>query len=148
MALESASSLNKSCSVCLLDVDDFKRFNDTYGHPEGDRALKHIVKYSLNALRQSDIMGRYGGEEFIFLLSGVGEDHVYIAAERIRLAIENHVFSLENGNTVPLTASIGAAVILPDKETNDYAPQLRLAIAHADAALYRAKAQGKNQVCL
>jgi diguanylate cyclase (GGDEF)-like protein len=148
MALESASSLNKTCFVCLLDVDDFKQFNDTFGHIEGDRALQHVVMHSLNALRQTDIMGRYGGEEFIFLLTGVEEAHGYSAAERIRLAIEKHAFSLENGGTVSLTASIGVTVITPDKETNDFAPKLRLGITQADAALYEAKARGKNQVCM
>ena len=148
MALESAASLNKPCCVCLLDVDDFKIFNDTFGHLEGDRALQHVTKQSLSALRQSDIMGRYGGEEFIFLLAGMGEEHGYAAADRIRFTIEKHAFSLEKGGSVPITASIGVAVILPDKKTDDVAPKLRLGIAEADAALYEAKAQGKNRICM
>ena len=148
MSLASTSSLNEPCCVCLLDVDDFKKFNDTFGHLEGDRALQHVVKHSLNALRQSDIMGRYGGEEFIFLLAGTGEEYGYAAADRIRLAIETHDFSLENGVTTTLTASIGVAVIPPEKKTDDYAPKLRQKIAEADAALYEAKAQGKNRVCM
>jgi len=149
MGLESASSLNKACCVCLLDVDDFKKFNDTYGHLEGDRALQHVVKNSLSALRQIDIMGRYGGEEFVFLLTNIEEAYAYSAADRIRLNIEQHAFSLENGRSVPVTASIGVAVILPGKsKSGDYATKLRFGIAQADAALYEAKAQGKNRVCM
>jgi len=148
MALESASSLNNPCCVCLLDVDDFKKFNDTFGHLEGDSALQHVVTHSLNTLRQTDIMGRYGGEEFIFLLNITEEAHGYAAAERIRLAIEKHAVSLENGDAAPLTVSIGIAVILPDNKTYDYAAKLRLGIAKADAALYEAKAHGKNQTCM
>ena len=148
MALRSASSLNGTCCVCLLDVDDFKKFNDAFGHLEGDRALQHVVQSSLNSLRQTDIMGRYGGEEFIFLLTGMEEAHGYATADRIRLNIEKQAFSLENGNAVTLTASIGVSVILPDKETDDCAQKLRLGIAQADTALYEAKAQGKNRVCL
>ena len=147
-ALESASSLNESCCVCLLDVDDFKRFNDTFGHLEGDSALRHVVKQSLKTLRQSDIMGRYGGEEFVFLLSSMGEENGYTAAERIRVATEKQAFRLGNGDTVFLTVSIGLAVITPEKDAGDYAPKLRLGIAQADAALYEAKMQGKNRVCL
>ena len=148
MGLESASSLNKACCVCLLDVDDFKKFNDTFGHLEGDRALQHVVVQSLSALRQTDIMGRYGGEEFIFLLTNMEEANGYVAADRIRHTIEKYAFSLENGDAVTLTVSIGVAVIMPDNKTEDYAAKLRLGIAQADAALYDAKAQGKNRVCM
>ena len=147
-ALKSAFALREPTCVCLLDVDDFKKFNDTFGHLEGDRALQHVVMHSLNALRQTDIMGRYGGEEFIFLLTNMGEGHGYAAADRIRLAVERCVFPLENGDTAHITASIGVAVILPDKKTDDYAAVLRLGVAQADAALYKAKTEGKNRVCL
>jgi len=149
MGLESASSLKKTCCVCMLDVDNFKKFNDTYGHPEGDRALQYVVKHSLNTLRQVDIMGRYGGEEFIFLLTNIDEEHAYVAADRIRLSIENNTFDLQNGATVAITASMGAAMVLPgDKSGSDYAAMLRAGIAKADAALYQAKTQGRNRVCM
>jgi len=147
--LESASSLNKACCICLLDVDDFKKFNDTYGHIEGDHALQHVVKYSLSALRQLDIMGRYGGEEFVFLLTNIEEAYAYGAADRIRFNIERHALSLENGDSVSITASIGAAIIPPKGNENvDFATKLRFGIAQADTALYEAKAQGKNRVCM
>jgi len=148
MGLESAASLNKACCVCMLDVDNFKKFNDTFGHSEGDSALQHVVKHGLSALRQIDIMGRYGGEEFVFLLTNIEEAYAYLAADRIRSNIEKSVFSLKNGDPVLVTVSIGAAVILPDSETDDYAEKLRLGIAQADTALYEAKSQGKNRVCM
>ena len=146
--VQSASALREPCCVCLLDVDSFKRFNDTFGHLEGDRALQYVTQHSLSELRQSDIMGRYGGEEFIFLFASVGAEQGYIAADRIRLAIEKNAFPLENGGTESLTVSIGVAVILPNEKTGDYAQKLRQGIAQADTALYQAKAEGKNRVCM
>jgi diguanylate cyclase (GGDEF)-like protein len=146
MNLKSALSSKESSVVCLLDLDDFKKLNDTFGHLEGDRALQHVVKHSLGALRQSDIMGRYGGEEFIFMLTGMGEAQGYVAADRIRQSIKKHAFPLENGDTVPITASIGIAIIQPDENASDIPKILRKAIAQADIALYEAKVQGKDQV--
>jgi len=146
--LKDALSLDASCCVCLIDVDNFKKFNDTFGHLEGDRALQHVARHSLATLRQTDIMGRYGGEEFIILFTGMGEAQGYAAAERVRLGIENCAFSLENGDIADITVSVGLAVILPDSETSDIAQRLRVGIAQADAALYRAKTQGKNRTIL
>jgi diguanylate cyclase (GGDEF)-like protein len=148
MGLQSSFTLKEPCCVCMLDVDYFKRFNDTFGHLEGDRALQHVVQHSLSKLRQSDIMGRYGGEEFVFLFSSMGAEQSYAAADRIRSTIEKSAFSLENGNTTSLTVSIGVAAVLPDEKTQDYAEMLRLGITQADTALYAAKAQGRNRVCL
>jgi len=134
----------QQCCVCLLDVDYFKRFNDTFGHIEGDRALQHIAQICQRKLRQTDdIMGRYGGEEFIILFA-MRLEQTYEAVERIRQTIEGTPFSLENGNTTPLTASFGISVILPH-EVEDNAEALRVAIYQADTALYIAKAEGRNQ---
>lgn len=146
--VQSAAALKEPCCVCLLDVDYFKRFNDTFGHLEGDRALQYVVQHSLSELHQPNIMGRYGGEEFIFFFSSVGKEQGYAEADRIRLAIERNTFPLENGGTASLTVSLGVAVILPDEQTEDYAKKLRLGIARADTALYEAKAQGRNRICL
>ncbi|MDR0238928.1 MAG: GGDEF domain-containing protein [Deltaproteobacteria bacterium] len=148
MSLAYAAAVNQACCVCMLDVDNFKKFNDRFGHLEGDRALQHVVKCGQGALRQADIMGRYGGEEFLFLFADTDEAQGYAAGERIRLAIERSVFSLENGGTTALTVSIGVAVILPGKQGDDYGQTLRQGIAQVDAALYQAKAQEKNRVCL
>ncbi|MCL1925756.1 MAG: GGDEF domain-containing protein [Syntrophorhabdaceae bacterium] len=146
MKVENANSLKQPCCVCLLDVDHFKIFNDTYGHVEGDRALQHVAHICQRNLRQTDIMGRYGGEEFIILLS-MGEEQSYETVERLRQAMEENPFLLKNDETTSLTASFGIAVILPG-EKSDHANKLRLAIAQADAALYIAKAGGRNRLYL
>jgi len=148
LGVQSASTLKAPCCVCLLDVDHFKRFNDTFGHLEGDRALQHIVQSCQSRLRESDLMGRYGGEEFIFLFSNMAGEQGLDTADRIRHAIEHSAFTFENGDTTFLTASVGVAVILPDDQMTDSAKKLRLGIARADAALYEAKIQGRNRACL
>ena len=145
MGMQSAYSLKQPCCVCLLDVDHFKRFNDTFGHQEGDRALQYVTRICKRMLCPADIMGRYGGEEFIIFLPAIGAKQGYAAVERIRQTIEEHPFSLEKGGTTQLTASFGLAVILPD-ETQNYAETLRLTIHRADAALYEAKAMGRNRI--
>lgn len=146
MGVQSASYLNQPCCVCLFDIDHFKHLNDTFGHLEGDRALQHLAQVCQHKLRLADIMGRYGGEEFIIFFS-MGVEQSYDAAERIRQAIEANPFPLETGGTAPLTASFGVAAILPDEKKN-FAKKLRLAIAQADTALYTAKAEGRNRSCL
>ncbi len=147
--LESSRSLESSCCVCILDVDNFKKFNDTYGHMEGDRALKHIVEHGTNALRQSDIMGRFGGEEFIFLFPDADMEQGQAVAERIRCAIENNPLILENGSPVTLTASLGVSEIIIEKDAQHIIEKkLKPAITQADKALYIAKALGRNQVCI
>lgn len=147
--LEGSLALSHDCCVCLLDVDYFKAFNDTYGHVEGDRALKHIVEQSLSNLRQSDIMGRYGGEEFIFFFTSADLKQGKAAAERIRLSIERTALVLQNGKPVPLRASLGVAVILASwAQEYDSRHLLDNAVTRADAALYEAKRQGRNQVVI
>ena len=146
MNVKNASLMKQPCCVCLLDVDYFKQFNDTFGHIEGDRALQHVAQICQNNLRLTDIMGRYGGEEFIILFAMEAEQS-YEAMERLRRAIDENPFPLESGGTTPLTASFGMSVILPDNEKN-FAEKLRQAIIQADAALYTAKTEGRNRVCL
>ena len=147
--LESSVALTYDCCVCLLDVDHFKVFNDTYGHIEGDRALKYIVEQSIANLRQSDIMGRYGGEEFIFFFANASAEQGKAAAERIRAAIEQTPFVLQNNHLTPLRASLGVAVIpVASAKKCESRELLNDAIARADAALYEAKRQGRNRVVM
>jgi diguanylate cyclase (GGDEF)-like protein len=133
------------CSLAMLDVDHFKKFNDTHGHLEGDKALKHVAFHGKNSLRQSDIMSRFGGEEFLFLFPHVDLPQGRIAAERIRLAIANNPVLLESGDKVSITASMGVVRILPDAAGNETRVLMR-AISAADQALYEAKQAGRNQV--
>jgi diguanylate cyclase (GGDEF)-like protein len=143
--METALHKGVPCCLALLDVDYFKRFNDFYGHVDGDAALKHVVKVAQSSLRQSDSMGRYGGEEFIFFFADADLDRGVAAAERIRQAIANAPVETSSGEA-SITVSIGVSVILPEWKENreDFTRKI---IAMADAALYIAKQQGRNRVC-
>jgi len=126
--------------VIMLDLDHFKRVNDTYGHVCGDEVLKQLVKRVEGAMRSYDAIGRYGGEEFICVLSGCGEQEVKSNAERIRAEVAARPIEWMN-HRVKITSSFGAvAGIPPAGMTPD---QL---IRIADEALYRAKREGRNRV--
>lgn len=135
----------ESCCVAMLDVDHFKQFNDTYGHLDGDKALKHLVGIGAMSLRQKDSMGRYGGEEFIFFFSGATLDIGMRVGERILQAVRTTPLSLACGN-VYLTASMGLSVIHPDWEGERNSNYVQRAIGMADEALYQAKQQGRDRI--
>jgi diguanylate cyclase (GGDEF)-like protein len=143
--MESARRKGVPCCLALLDVDNFKRFNDFYGHVNGDLALKQVVRLAQASLRQSDRMGRYGGEEFIFFFAEADLDRGTAAAERIRKTIATVPVEISAGN-VAITVSMGVSVLLPEwgDRKADFTQKL---IAMADAALYDAKQQGRNRVC-
>jgi diguanylate cyclase (GGDEF)-like protein/putative nucleotidyltransferase with HDIG domain len=122
-------------SMILLDVDNFKSYNDTFGHPEGDRVLKMVAQRLQQTARLTDAVCRYGGEEFVILLPNTETDGAMEAAERFRLAIENHLWPLRS-----VTASFGVATLYADL-TN--AQEL---VDQADQALYAVKKAGKNRV--
>ncbi len=131
-----------SCSLVFMDIDHFKNFNDTHGHPAGDEVLKHSAKLIANDLRVSDLAARYGGEEFVLLLPGTDKTGALILAEKVRQKFESHPFP--GGESQPLgkvTVSIGVATF-PDDAT-----ETEELLAVADQALYKAKEQGRNRVC-
>ena len=145
--LNNAHKNETTCCIALLDVDRFKIFNDTYGHTEGDTALKHIVAVAQEHLRQTDLLGRYGGEEFIFFFGKADIEQGMAVAERIRLAIKEMPVKLSNGDLVSISASIGVAVIKPEWYDAEHIDQhLQFHIANADNALYKAKQGGRNTV--
>jgi diguanylate cyclase (GGDEF)-like protein/PAS domain S-box-containing protein len=121
-------------SVIMLDADHFKRINDTYGHARGDEALVSLVNAAKNVLREIDILGRLGGEEFGIILPGTDLEMAIEVAERLR------EFLRQVEIDPPLTVSIGVSKIVPDENTPD--PALR----RADDAVYRAKANGRDRV--
>ena len=127
--------------VIMLDLDHFKRVNDTYGHLVGDDILKETVKRISLAVRSSDLLGRYGGEEFIVVLPQCGKAQLQACAERIRLTISSE--PMVAGETqISMTASVGTTVIMsPSHAMLD-------ALAAADSALYKAKHSGRNRVVL
>jgi diguanylate cyclase (GGDEF)-like protein len=134
--IERARRFGTSFALVMLDLDDFKRLNDTYGHLVGDRALREVAAVAQRQLRGVDLAARYGGEELAFLLPRTSLADAHAVAERIRAAIAAHDFG---GQTI--TASLGVAGWT---EAGVEDPE-RL-VERADAALYRAKAAGKNRV--
>ena len=136
--LYRAQQYDLNFSLMMLDIDDFKKFNDNHGHLAGDRHLKSMAKIMRFILRETDFIARYGGEEFAVILPEAPVEGALIAAERIRKAVENQNF----GEGLRSTVSIGIAAY-PDHgvKKNDI-------IEKADKALYRAKGAGKNRVCV
>ncbi|MCX7742827.1 MAG: GGDEF domain-containing protein [Tepidimonas sp.] len=126
-------------TVLMLDLDHFKRINDTHGHPMGDRVLRDFADRVRRTLRATDRFGRYGGEEFIVLLPDTGAQAGCALAERVRAQ------ALQEGLPA-YTVSIGVTELLPNDEPADPERALEGAIARADAALYQAKAQGRDRV--
>lgn len=126
--------------VMILDADKFKAVNDTYGHEAGDRVLKSLSAVCRSQLRDVDVFGRFGGEEFTITLPDTSRETAYEAAERLRIALSETPVELEDGRTISFTVSIGAAVLSSEADTLDDL------FAHADAALYRAKEGGRNRV--
>jgi diguanylate cyclase (GGDEF)-like protein len=125
-------------SVLMLDIDHFKRVNDTYGHPIGDLAIKALADICGSALRPHDLLARYGGEEFVLTLPRTDHDGAHIVAERIRQKVEAIELPTAQG-AVRFTVSIGVASYLQGKE-------FLQVVGRADEALYLAKQGGRNRV--
>ncbi len=129
-----------SCSLLILDIDHFKSINDRYGHIIGDCALKGIASMAAAQMRDGDMLFRYGGEEFVVLMRDTGIKGASLLAERIRRHIEEHP-CICSGAEVDITVSLG----LSELHGNDTPVSL---FARADQALYHAKKNGRNQVCV
>ncbi len=133
-------------SVLLLDIDNFKHVNDTYGHPVGDLVLKHLSGLIVQCLRDSDVATRYGGEEFMILAPNTPAPSAMVLAERLRIRIESSPLVVTGGPekklVLRITTSIGVA------GTGEGATDSQALIKNADDALYRAKEKGRNRVVL
>ena len=125
--------------ILMIDVDHFKAVNDTYGHPAGDQVLAELAVRIRRALRASDAVGRYGGEEFIVLLDDCGIEGAKTIADRIRQDVCRSAVTV-NGVDLRLTVSIGLTEYKPERRSRN------TLVAAADAALYRAKHDGRNRV--
>ena len=136
--MHRATRLRQPLGVMLIDVDDFKRVNDTYGHLEGDRVLREIADVLSENVRSFDICTRYGGEEFAILMPGAEQRVAIQIAERVRRAVEQSTGDAHNG--VRITISAGVALL----GAGDTPQEL---LRRTDRALLRAKAEGKNAVC-
>jgi len=125
-------------SMLVLDVDHFKRINDSYGHLAGDMILKSVAEICSNQVRKSDLIGRFGGDEFVIILPNNTIQDAQIAAERIRNAIAENTFSY-HGNAISATASIGLATFCDGDDISSV-------FERADKALLTAKQSGRNRV--
>jgi diguanylate cyclase (GGDEF)-like protein len=133
--------------VCLmLDVDHFKRINDTYGHAAGDAVLRELAQRIESQVRASDVAARYGGEEFVVLLPDTRVEAAQRLAERIRAAISSAPIGLPCGESTTITASIGIAEVAPAQADRDLKTLGDSLIARADVALYAAKSAGRDRV--
>ncbi|MGB6329291.1 MAG: diguanylate cyclase [Halarcobacter sp.] len=132
----------KDLSIIILDIDKFKKVNDTYGHQFGDKVLITLSNKLIEYQRKSDIICRYGGEEFVILLPNSSIENATIVAQNIRKLIESSRLILPSNKEFKFTISLGVAQIDIDKEYN-----IESALKRADKALYRAKTNGRNRVC-
>ncbi len=130
----------KNLSLIFFDIDHFKTINDTYGHDCGDITLASSAKWIKESLRESDLVFRYGGEEFVILLSDTSANAAEMLAERIRTSIENHTIAY-GMETIKITASLGVSTLHEGDTLESF-------VKHADDAMYMAKNNGRNQVAL
>src|SRR5690606_28696396 len=145
-ALASQHARARHTAVLMVDVDHFKRYNDTYGHHAGDDVLTSVAHVLQTSTRRGDIVGRFGGDEFTLLLPGITEAEAHQVAERIREQIGALTVITTNLHGRPttisgVTASIGLAT------TRHAAPRLDELMVHADRSLYQAKELGRDRVC-
>lgn len=141
VALKKAVRSGTPLSAIMFDADHFKKINDTYGHAIGDKALVHLSRLAVDAVRDTDILARIGGEEFAVLLENTDEAKASEVAERLRQSIDDSPLPLERGNAT-MSISAGVATFRPDSSD-----ELDSLLALADKALYAAKAGGRNRVC-
>jgi diguanylate cyclase len=140
--LKSVQERKEKLSVLMIDIDHFKKVNDTYGHSDGDLILENLGSILKNAVRHFDIAARKGGEEFCILLLDCSSQRALEIAENIRSQIEGAMFPISNGREIHITVSIGVATF-PETITD---PQQLL--QQADMALYASKQAGRNKVTL
>ena len=131
---------DSTLAIGLLDIDNFKAINDSYGHQVGDSVIQEVALRIRKTIRKNDIVGRYGGEEFLVLIDNPGKNNAFLVFEKIREIISNTVISTNSGN-IKVTASIGVSVFDEKHTSSDL-------IKIADQALYQAKAAGRNKTVL
>jgi diguanylate cyclase (GGDEF)-like protein/PAS domain S-box-containing protein len=139
--LEELKRYGFDFSIMFIDADNFKQVNDTYGHSVGDRILKMITATIANSLRSFDIVGRWGGEEFVVLLVNTKKEVLYKLADRLRRLVENSSLTLDNGEMLNVTVSVGAT----NAQHGDTVASL---VDRADKLMFESKRRGRNQVSI
>jgi diguanylate cyclase (GGDEF)-like protein len=137
--LQQQIARDRPIGVLLVDLDNFKSINDRFGHPVGDKVLQVFAKTARGGLRQTDLVGRLGGEEFIAILADAGHDNAFLVADRLRNAFAANA-AVVDGQALYATMSIGVSVIVDPRQN------LSELMTLADQALYLAKARGRNRV--
>lgn len=137
--MDDDNKVNRPTSLMMADLDHFKRVNDTYGHLVGDKVLMEVARRLGTAVRDFDILGRYGGEEFLIVLKGTPLATALAVADRVRNHVAAGPISLHGGLQINATISVGVSVRRPDDDVDDF-------IRRADEALYVAKSAGRNCV--
>ena len=140
-AFEHSTRYGRPLSVAIIDVDCFKRINDSYGHQAGDEVLAEVAKRFTSSVRTSDYLARYGGEEFVVLLPETELEDVLSFSEKLRTSVASAPVPIANDRSLPVTVSVGAASL-----THSHFKSSAEMIAAADQALYRAKRNGRNRV--
>ncbi len=141
LELNRSRRYDRNLSAILLDIDHFKLINDQFGHQAGDFALREVTELCRSSIRASDILGRYGGEEFLIIAPETDEIEAMGVAERFRANLEKHPITSEFGD-MQLTISLGVVSYKPGMDLS-----LSEFILRADQALYQAKNQGRNRTC-
>lgn len=136
---ERSFRLGEPLCIMIIDLDHFKRINDSYGHPFGDFVLKRVAHLVRDSLRRYDLVGRIGGEEFLVVSPGTGLNEAMALAERIRGRIMNDTFH-EDDVQISVTLSVGLTILAPGDQC------IEALLKRADTALYKAKEQGRNRV--
>ena len=140
VVVANARRTSRPLSALLVDLDHFKRVNDTYGHAVGDLVLKKVSSLLIESSRAGDAVIRYGGEEFVVIAQETGSEAAAALGERMRQRIHAEAIPLPDGREIQATASIGVAALSLNNDQDDL-------LGRADQALYAAKANGRNQVC-
>ncbi|MCF6245064.1 MAG: sensor domain-containing diguanylate cyclase [Sulfurovum sp.] len=139
----SKAKFDKEQLSCLvIDIDHFKRINDTYGHDVGDIVINDVAKLMILNTRTKDHIGRIGGEEFAVLMPKTNAESAYQIADRLRENISKHTIAIDNHEAIKITISIGLSTLTKDKDET-----IHTLLKRADTALYKAKNNGRNQVC-
>jgi len=146
MAEKLLAGRHSPYSVLMIDLDNFKNINDTYGHVAGDAVIRQAASLIIQSIRDGDIAGRYGGEELCVLLPKCGSHAARVIAERIVSGAAKQVIYLSDGQSITYTTSLGLSTYEPSEDSTSRPPKLEDLLSSADAALYNAKKLGRNQV--